>query len=68
MTQDPGRIDEAMHDRESDNEAREQHLTSENTRRVPVKRPGEKSDVDLPEFDQDRETEAVHDRERRDMH
>lgn len=68
MSQDPGRIDEAMHDRESDDEARDQHLTSENPHRVPVKGQGEEAEVDLPEIDQDREAEAVHHRERRDMH
>jgi hypothetical protein len=66
----PERIAEAGHDRQGDpEEARDQHLGSENPNRVPVKDTSDPSKVDLPEVDQDRDggSDEVRERTRREM-
>ena len=69
MTQEPERIDEAMHHREGAEEGREVHTGAENPHRVPVKEPGEEEHVELPDLDQDQHgSEEVRERTRHDMH
>ncbi len=67
--------EEAMHTEREDepkdqplDEARDQHLGSENPNRSPVKSSNDPSHVDLPATDLDRPTEAAADHTRRDMH
>ncbi len=66
----PERIAEADHDREAETgeEKRDQHLGSEDPERVPVKESNDPSHIDLPELDQDRGSEEVRERTRRDIH
>ena len=59
--------EEAMH-HDSDDAKRDQHLGSENPKRVPVKPTNDPAHTDLPETDLDRATEEVPGRTRRDMH
>ena len=59
---------EALHHERNDDPRRDEHLGSENPRRVPVKPKNDPAHADLPENDLDRETDEVPDRTRRDMH